>query len=59
MQDWLPVSGLEAKMIMQVHDELVFEVVQTYVEALTAGVVERMAGAARLPCPWWWIRVWG
>ena len=51
VQDWLPVSGLEAKMIMQVHDELVFEVVQTDVEALTAGVVERMAGAASLTVP--------
>ena len=51
VQDWLPISGLEAKMIMQVHDELVFEVVQTDVEALTAGVVERMAGAASLTVP--------
>ena len=51
VQDWLPVSGLEAQMIMQVHDELVFEVAQTDVEALTAGVVERMAGAASLSVP--------
>ena len=51
VQDWLPVSGLEAQMIMQVHDELVFEVAQTDVEALNAGVVERMAGAASLGVP--------
>ena len=51
VQDWLPVSGLEAQMIMQVHDELVFEVAQTDVEALNAGVVERMAGAASLSVP--------
>ena len=51
VQDWLPVSGLEAQMIMQVHDELVFEVAQTDVEALNAGVVQRMAGAASLSVP--------
>ena len=38
-------------MIMQVHDELVFEVARTDVEALNAGVVERMAGAASLSVP--------
>ncbi|MBL6814756.1 MAG: DNA polymerase I [Pseudomonadales bacterium] len=51
VQDWLPDSGLEAQMIMQVHDELVFEVAQRDVEALNAGVVERMAGAASLSVP--------
>ena len=51
VQDWLPASGLEAQMIMQVHDELVFEVALTDVEALNAGVVERMAGAASLSVP--------
>ena len=51
VQDWLPLSGLEAQMIMQVHDELVFEVAQTDVEVLNAGVVERMAGAASLSVP--------
>ena len=51
VQDWLPDSGLEAQMIMQVHDELVFEVAQSDVEALNTGVVERMAGAASLSVP--------
>ena len=51
VQDWLPESGLEAQMIMQVHDELVFEVAQRDVEALTTGVVARMAGAASLRVP--------
>jgi DNA polymerase-1 len=51
VQDWLPESGLEAQMIMQVHDELVFEVAQSDVEALNTGVVERMAGAASLSVP--------
>jgi DNA polymerase-1 len=51
VQDWLPDSGLEAQMIMQVHDELVFEVEQGDVEALNTGVVARMAGAASLSVP--------
>ncbi len=51
VQDWLPESGLEAQMIMQVHDELVFEVAQRDVEALNTGVVARMAGAASLRVP--------
>jgi DNA polymerase-1 len=45
---WLPDSGLDALMIMQVHDELVFEVAEGDVDALAAGVNERMAGAAEL-----------
>ncbi len=45
---WLPESGLDALMIMQVHDELVFEVAEGDVEALVTGVNERMAAAADL-----------
>jgi DNA polymerase-1 len=45
---WLPESGLDALMIMQVHDELVFEVAAGDVEALVSGVNERMAAAADL-----------
>ena len=51
VQDWLQESGLDAQMIMQVHDELVFEVAQGDVEALNTGVVARMAGAASLSVP--------
>ena len=35
-------------MIMQVHDELVFEVDESAVEAARAGIVERMCAAADL-----------
>ena len=45
---WLPESGLDALMIMQVHDELVFEVAESDVEALVSGVNKRMAAAADL-----------
>ena len=51
VQQWLPASGLDARMIMQVHDELVFEVAKSDVDALNAGVIERMAGAAALNVP--------
>jgi DNA polymerase-1 len=45
---WLGDSDIDARMIMQVHDELVFEVAEEQVERLRAGVVERMARAAEL-----------
>ena len=51
VQQWLPASGLDARMIMQVHDELVFEVAESDVDALNAGVIERMAGVAALNVP--------
>jgi len=51
VQDWLPDSGLEASMMMQVHDELVFEVAKADQEALIAGVKARMEGAAELAVP--------
>jgi DNA polymerase-1 len=38
-------------MIMQVHDELVFEVDADFVEPLRAGVIPRMQGAAELRVP--------
>lgn len=41
----------DAHMLMQVHDELVFEVRADAVEAVRAGVVERMSGAAELAVP--------
>jgi DNA polymerase-1 len=38
-------------MIMQVHDELVFEVAEGDVDTLAAAVTERMCGAAELRVP--------
>ena len=51
VDDWLATSGIDALMIMQVHDELVFEVAEDAVDALLAGVTERMAVAAELSVP--------
>src|SRR5690606_24292386 len=48
---WLPQSGIDARMIMQVHDELVFEVAARDAERLRAGVIEHMCSAASLAVP--------
>jgi DNA polymerase-1 len=48
---WLAASGVPARTIMQVHDELVFEVAADAVDTVRAGVVEAMAGAAELDVP--------
>ncbi|KAA1417866.1 DNA polymerase I [Nocardioides humilatus] len=44
-------QGLRSRMLLQVHDELVFEVAQGEREALEAVVRERMGGAADLAVP--------
>ncbi|MEZ5462047.1 DNA polymerase I [Dokdonella sp.] len=49
--DWLQDRGDQARMLMQVHDELVFEVREDCVEPIREGVRERMAGAAELAVP--------
>ena len=45
---WLGGAGLRVAMIMQVHDELVFEVDSDHVEAVIEGVVRHMQAAADL-----------
>jgi len=44
-------AGLQARMLLQVHDELVFEVPQSEIEETSAAVAEVMASAARLDVP--------
>jgi DNA polymerase-1 len=48
---WLAGAALDAVMIMQVHDELVFEVAAEHVDALVSGVRRHMEGAANLNVP--------
>jgi DNA polymerase-1 len=48
VQDWLLSSKPGARMIMQVHDELVFEVEKAAVDKVRDKVVELMEGAAEL-----------
>ncbi|SEG83692.1 DNA polymerase I [Marinobacterium lutimaris] len=51
VDDWLTDSGFDARMIMQVHDELVFEVRESEVEAFMAKVHPLMEQAASLDVP--------
>lgn len=49
--DWLDETGLDVRMIMQVHDELVFEVRENLVDAFVPEIKARMSGAAKLDVP--------
>ena len=51
VHDWLQPHAGRACMIMQVHDELVFEVDAGFVDELVAEVGARMQGAAQLRVP--------
>ena len=51
IDDWLGKRDDDAHMLMQVHDELVFEVRVDAVEAIREGVRIRMQGAAELSVP--------
>ncbi|MGI9251541.1 MAG: DNA polymerase I [Pseudohongiellaceae bacterium] len=48
---WLALKHLDARMILQVHDELIFEVAEADIELLTEGVKFRMMSAASLDVP--------
>jgi len=48
---WLAARADEARMLMQVHDELVFEVREECIDEIRDGVRERMAAAAHLAVP--------
>ena len=48
---WITSSGKDIKMIMQVHDELVFEVLENDVEAVKPNIIEHMVNAATLSVP--------
>lgn len=48
---WLQQSGIDARMIMQVHDELVFEVAEEDVEECKACIRALMCAAAKLDVP--------
>ncbi|MFC3114940.1 DNA polymerase I [Cellvibrio fontiphilus] len=51
VQAWLDESGLDAKIIMQVHDELVLEVAEAQLEPVREGLIARMSAAASLKVP--------
>jgi DNA polymerase-1 len=51
VDDWLATSGIDARLIMQVHDELVLEVEASAVEELCATVTQLMSGVGVLDVP--------
>ncbi len=51
LDDWLQTHKSPIKMIMQVHDELVFEVPQEQIESFAEVVHDKMASAANLSVP--------
>ena len=51
VEAWIEEKKLDAKMIMQVHDELLFEVLEKDVEELKKGVKEIMENAMKLEVP--------
>ncbi len=48
---WILESGSGVKMIMQVHDELVFEVAESFLERAVVEIQARMQGVAELKVP--------
>ncbi len=48
---WIPASGLDIRMIMQVHDELVFEAAEAAVDVAREHVRQSMSGVATLSVP--------
>jgi DNA polymerase-1 len=51
VQGWLDKEGLQARLIMQVHDELVLEVPDAELAAVKAALPPLMAGVAKLAVP--------
>ncbi|MEM1080173.1 MAG: DNA polymerase, partial [Pseudomonadota bacterium] len=45
---WIQSDQLPARLVMQVHDELVLEVRDDQLDAITEGIVQRMSAAAQL-----------
>lgn len=51
VDSWLTASGLDAKVILQVHDELVLEVREDLVDQVRDEIRVHMSGAAKLDVP--------
>jgi DNA polymerase-1 len=51
VQHWLETERLQAKLIMQVHDELVLEVPDAELAQVRAGLARLMGGVAELDVP--------
>ncbi|WP_339843163.1 DNA polymerase I [uncultured Halopseudomonas sp.] len=51
VDNWLRDTGLDARVVMQVHDELVLEVREDLIDQVSTGLKQHMAGAASLDVP--------
>jgi DNA polymerase-1 len=51
VHQWLQQSDFDVRMIMQVHDELVFEVPEDQLDAFIPEIEKRMESAAELDVP--------
>lgn len=51
VDDWLQTEKPAVRMVMQVHDELVFEVQSSYLEQASEIIQQKMSGAAELDVP--------
>ncbi len=51
VDSWIESAGLDIKLIMQVHDELVFEIRDEHIEAAKIEINRLMTGAAELKVP--------
>ena len=51
MHDWLADTDLDVKMILQVHDELIFEVAEKDLDAAQAKIVDIMQNSSQIDVP--------
>ncbi len=51
MHDWLADTDLDVKMILQVHDELIFEVAEKDLEAAQAKITDIMENSSKIDVP--------
>ncbi|MBE9516825.1 MAG: DNA polymerase I, partial [Proteobacteria bacterium] len=51
IDQWIQAEQVPVRMIMQVHDELIFEIAEDQVEAMTEQIVSMMMGVAELRVP--------
>ncbi|MEP0071835.1 MAG: DNA polymerase, partial [Marinomonas sp.] len=51
MHDWLQSTDLDVKMIMQVHDELIFEIAEKDLDAAQAKIVDIMENSSKIDVP--------
>ena len=51
VDDWLATSGVDARLIMQVHDELIFEVKKSFADEALKNIISLMESSVKLDIP--------